>query len=230
MLLYTPVGYALFDTWPVGMKQQGGNMQKVIVKRYTRESAQCKNLSCGSNLGFMDIELGESILDLGCGRGNETIEAARLAGRSGRAVGLDITPAMIDQAKVQAAGTGFQNIDFVHGDIENLPFEDMSFHAVMSNCVINHARSKEAVYKEIYRVLKNNGRFVISDAVTRDPLPESVKNDPQAWADCFGGAVTESEYMDSIKASGFDNVTVLHRREYIKNGYDFISLTILARK
>ena len=205
-------------------------MQKVIVKRYTKESAKCSNLSCGSNLGFMDIELGEYVLDLGCGRGSETIEAARLAGQKGKAIGLDITPAMIIQAKAQAAAVGVQNIDFVHGDIESLPFEDMTFHAVMSNCVMNHARSKKAAYKEIHRVLKTGGRFVISDAVTKDPLPDFVKNDPQAWADCFGGAVTEKEYLDSIQDAGFEEVTLLHRREYIKNGYDFISLTILARK
>jgi len=205
-------------------------MQKVIVKRYTKESAKCSNLSCGSNLGFMDIELGEYVLDLGCGRGSETIEAARLAGQKGKAIGLDITPAMIIQAKAQAAAVGVQNIDFVHGDIESLPFEDMTFHAVMSNCVMNHARSKKAAYKEIHRVLKTGGRFVISDAVTKDPLPDFVKNDPQAWADCFGGAVTEKEYLDSIQDAGFEEVTLLHRREYIKNGYDFISLTILACK
>jgi len=205
-------------------------MQKVIVKRYTKESAKCSNLSCGSNLGFMDIELGEFVLDLGCGRGNETIEAARLAGQNGKAVGLDITPSMIIQARSQAHYAGIRNIDFVHGDIENLPFDDMAFHAVMSNCVMNHARSKKTAYKEIHRVLKTGGRFVISDAVTKEPLPDSVKNDPQAWADCFGGAITEKEYMDSIQAAGFETVTILHRREYLKNGYDFISLTILARK
>lgn len=205
-------------------------MQKTIVKRYTKESAKCSDLSCGSNLGFMDIELGESVLDLGCGRGNETIEAARLAGQNGKAVGLDITPAMILQARAQANHAGIPNIDFVHGDIENLPFEDMTFHAVLSNCVINHARSKKAAYKEIHRVLKPGGRFVISDAVTKDPLPDSVKNDPQAWADCFGGAITEMEYLDSIQDAGFEQVKILHRREYVKNGYDFISLTILASK
>lgn len=137
---------------------------------------------------------------------------------------------MILQAKAQAASVGTKNIDFVHGNIEDLPFEDMTFHAVMSNCVINHARSKTAVYKEIHRVLKPGGRFVISDAVTKEPLPDSVKNDPQAWADCYGGSVTEQEYLDSIQSAGFEQVNILHRREYIKNGYDFISLTILAHK
>lgn len=205
-------------------------MHKAIVKRYTKESTMCSNLSCGSNLAYMDIELGEYVLDLGCGRGSETIEAARLAGQSGKAVGLDITPSMILQAKAQALSVGTKNIDFVHGDIENLPFEDMTFHAVMSNCVINHARSKKTVYKEIHRILKPGGRFVISDAVTKESLPESVKNDPQAWADCYGGAVTEQEYLDSIHAAGFEKVNILHRREYLKNGYDFISLTILAYK
>ncbi|MPM98455.1 hypothetical protein SDC9_145643 [bioreactor metagenome] len=86
------------------------------------------------------------------------------------------------------------------------------------------------VYGEIYRILKDGGRFVISDAVTKDPLPEDVKNDPEAWAQCYGGAITEQEYLGSISDSGFDKIKVLNRREYIKNAFDFISLTILAEK
>lgn len=201
-----------------------------IQARYTKESGNSCNLSCGSNLDFLKIIPGENILDLGCGRGTETIQAAMLTGPEGKAVGLDITQAMIDAAHSNAEGIGVSNVWFIKGDIENLPFEDAAFDAVMSNCVINHAKSKKKVYSEIYRVLKQGGRFVISDAVTKTPLPPEVKNDPEAWAQCFGGAVTEKEYLDSIISSGFNNIEVLKRREYDKNGYDFISLTIMATK
>ncbi len=205
-------------------------MQQKISERYTKEAASCSNLSCGNNLEALNIVQGESILDLGCGRGTDTLEAARRTGSGGHAVGLDLTSAMVVKATENAMDAGFTNASFVRGDIEKLPFADERFDAVISNCVINHARDKARVYREIYRVLRPNGRFVVSDAVTKEPLPESVKNDPEAWADCFGGAVTEQAYLESIRASGFDSVDILKRREYVKNGYDFISLTIRAVK
>ncbi len=201
-----------------------------IIDRYTEESSSSCNLSCGSNIGFLNIKPGENILDLGCGRGEDTIQAAIYTGPEGKVVGMDITQAMIDAAHVNADGIGVSNAWFIKGDIEKLPFEDSVFDAVMSNCVINHAKNKNRVYNEIYRVLKYGGRFVISDAVTKHPLPPEVKNDAEAWAQCFGGAITEDEYLDSIKSAGFCDVNILKRREYLKNGYDFISLTLMATK
>jgi ubiquinone/menaquinone biosynthesis C-methylase UbiE len=205
-------------------------MIEEIQKRYTVEADKNDNLSCGNNIAFLNITPGECILDLGCGCGNETLDAARLAGPEGMSYGLDMTDAMLVKAASLAQTMGLSNAKFVKGNIEELPFEDGSFNAVMSNCVINHARDKAKVYREIYRVLKEGGRFVISDAVTKDPLPDEVKNDPEAWADCYGGAVTEQEYLDGIRSSGFDRINILKRREYVKNTYDFISLTILAEK
>ena len=204
-------------------------MQNVIQARYAKESSSC-NLGCGSNIDLLAIKPGETILDLGCGSGAEAIAAARRAGPAGMAAGLDITPEMIEAACMNAKEAGITNIKFIFGDIQNLPFEDSTFDAVMSNCVINHAKDKNKVYREIMRVLKNGGRFVVSDAVTKEVLPPEIKNDPEAWAQCFGGAVTQSEYEQSILASGFEKFEVLSRREYKKNGYDFISLTIKATK
>lgn len=205
-------------------------MENEIQSRYTKESGNCSNLSCGSNLDLLNIVQGETILDLGCGRGNETIQAAILTGVDGKAIGLDITQAMIDTAHVNAEGIGVSNAWFIKGDIESLPFDEAVFDAVISNCVINHAKSKKKVFCEIFRVLKKGGRFVISDAVSKKPLPPEVKNDPEAWAQCFGGAVTEKEYLDSITSSGFTTIEILKRREYIKNGYEFISLTLRGEK
>ncbi len=222
--IITPRGYIIF----------GGDLQEFMINeiqtRYTKESTGSCNLSCGSNLDFLKIIPGEIVLDLGCGRGSETIQAAMQTGPKGTAIGLDLTQAMVDTAIANAKEAGVSNASFIQGDIEKLPFENDKFNAVISNCVINHAKDKSAVYSEIFRVLKNGGRFVISDAVTKNPLPPEVKNDPEAWAACFGGAVTEGEYLESIKSSGFSNIDILKRREYLKNEYEFISLTIMAIK
>ena len=205
-------------------------LHEKITKRYEAESEQCCPLGCGSALDEISVRRGESILDLGCGRGEDTIEAARLAGPEGMAVGLDLTEAMIEKAIALATRKGVRNALFAQGDIEKLPFRDKAFDGVMSNCVINHAKDKGRVYREIQRVLKPGGRFVVSDAVTKYPLPARVKDDPEAWAQCFGGAITEEEYLESILIAGFGKVEILNRREYLKNGYDFISLTIKAVK
>jgi ubiquinone/menaquinone biosynthesis C-methylase UbiE len=205
-------------------------MNDKIIERYTEESSATCNLSCGNNLDILQIKPRESILDLGCGRGEETIKAAKLTGSDGFAVGLDITPSMIHVAKDNAKTMGIENAKFVTGDIENLPFEDEFFDATISNCVINHAKSKETVFSEIFRVLKYGGRFVISDAVTKIALPQKIKDDPEAIAQCFGGALTESEYIDIISSAGFSNIKIVKRREYVKNGYDFISITVIAIK
>lgn len=222
MLLYTQGGYNAMD--------ESLEIKTEIQKRYTEESKNSCNLSCGNNLDFLQIKKGDIILDLGCGRGEDTIQASLLTGPKGIAHGLDLTEAMIDKARVHATELGTKNVIFTQGDIEALSYEDEIFNSVMSSCVINHAKSKVQVYKEIYRVLKSGGKFVISDAVTKYPLPEEVKNDPEAWAQCYGGSITEEEYLESIKSAGFDNIEILKRREYLKNGYDFISLTLLAYK
>lgn len=205
-------------------------LHEKIVERYKEESSQACILSCGTTLQELQIKPGDVILDLGCGRGEETIEAAGMAGPDGMAVGLDLTEEMVGQAVANAVKAKRKNASFIQGDIENLPFEAGVFDGVTSNCVINHARDKSRVYREIHRVLKPEGRFVVSDAVTKYPLPTEVKNDEDAWAQCFGGAITEEEYLESILTAGFRRIEILNRREYQKNGYDFISLTIKAVK
>lgn len=210
-------------------------MHEQIQIRYTKESQTGSNLSCGGTIDFAEIRPGEIVLDLGCGRGRETFMAATLAGPSGKAFGLDLTQAMVDLARRTAGESadvqaGRIQVEFVQGDIETLPFPDQAFDVVISSCVINHARDKQRVYREIHRILRPGGRFVIADAVTKEPLPEAVKADPQAWADCYGGAVTREEYLASIAAAGFPDVLVLASREYQKNGFDFMSLTLSGVK
>lgn len=206
------------------------SLENAITNRYSEESKTCDSLSCGDNFSFLNIEKGEIVLDLGCGRGKDTIRAAEQTGKSGFAIGLDLTAEMVEKAKQNAFEQDVVNVSFTMGNIENLPFENDYFNKVLSNCVINHAKDKKKVYSDIYRILKVGGSFVISDAVTKYPLPNEIKNSETAWAECFGGAVTEEEYMESIQNAGFDNIQIMKRREYLKNGYDFISLTIKGNK
>jgi len=212
------------------MNAKESQLHQGIVDRYEEEAASCCTLGCGSTLDALEISPGERILDLGCGRGEDTLQAAHLVGPGGLSTGLDLTAAMVAKARENGAAACISNAVFVQGDIEDLPFSDSSFDGVMSNCVINHAPDKLKVYREIRRVLCPGGRFVVADAVTKYPLPTEVKDDPEAWAQCYGGAVTETEYLEAIQTAGFSVIYILNRREYIKNGYDFISLTIKAVK
>jgi len=200
-----------------------------IVKRYTSEDEK-SNLSCGGNITFLDLHPGEKVLDLGCGRGEETLQAATLVGGDGFAWGLDITPKMIEKAQERADQVAIKNVVFIISSMEKIPVEDASLDAVLSNCAINHAEDKVAVYREIHRILKSGGRFVVSDIMTETPLPSEIKKDPEAVAACFGGAITVKEYEEALLAAGFDRIEICKERRYVKNGYEMISRTFQGKK
>lgn len=200
-----------------------------IVKRYTEEDGNA-NLSCGGNIDYLKLKSGEKVLDLGCGRGNETFQAAERVGRQGLAWGLDITPKMIEAARVRAENEQIQNVCFILSSMDHIPLEDESLDAVISNCAINHVEDKAAVYREIFRVLKAGGRFVVSDIMTDEPLPQDIKADPEAVAACFGGAITVQEYETALISTGFNQIEVYKERRYLKNGYEMISRTFQGNK
>lgn len=200
-----------------------------IVKRYTAEDEN-SNLSCGGNITFLDLHPGEKVLDLGCGRGEETLQAATLVGGDGFAWGLDITPKMIERAQESADQVSSKNVAFLLSSMEEIPIGDESLDAVLSNCAINHVEDKVAVYREIHRLLKSGGRFVVSDIMTETPLPSKIKQDPEAVAACFGGAITVKEYEEVLVSAGFDRIEILKERRYVKNGYEMISRTFQGRK
>ena len=200
-----------------------------IVKRYTVEDEN-SNLSCGGNITFLDLHPGEKVLDLGCGRGGETLQAATLVGEDGFAWGLDITPKMIERAQERADQGSIKNVVFLLSSMEKIPLEDASLDAVLSNCAINHVEDKVAVYREIHRTLKSGGRFVVSDIMTDTPLPSEIKQDPEAVAACFGGAITVREYEKALVSAGFDRIEIFKERRYIKNGYEMISRTFQGKK
>lgn len=200
-----------------------------IIKRYSEEDKN-SNLSCGKNITFLDLHSGEKVLDLGCGRGEETLQAATLVGADGFAWGVDITPKMIERAQERAEQVSLKNVGFLLSSMEKIPLEDASLDAVLSNCAINHVDDKVSVYREIHRLLKSGGRFVVSDIMTETPLPSEIKQDQEAVAACFGGAITVEEYDKVLAASGFDKIKICKERRYIKNGYEMISRTFRGEK
>lgn len=205
-------------------------LDAAVEQRYGGLANACCSLSCGQALELAAPAAGEVFVDLGCGRGQDVIRAAGRVGAQGQAIGIDRTKAMIDKAR-SAVPPFLTNVRFVCCDLAALDIADGSANVVISNCTINHAADKEAVYREILRVLAPGGRFVVSDVIAEHELPESVRNDPAAWAACYGGAIPEADYLDAIRRAGFAGVEVLHRSEpYEKGGVMVRSLTIRGRR
>lgn len=145
--------------------------------------------------------------------------AAKRVGPRGKAIGVDMTPDMIELAEKGARDMGLENVEFRLGDIEELPVEDRSVDVIISNCVINLAPDKDKVFKEAYRVLKPGGRLLVSDIVTDGPLPKAIKDDPDAWAGCVAGALDERIYVTKIRDAGFKDVKVVSKRPFMKLVY-----------
>ncbi len=163
-------------------------------------------LGCGLPTRHADIRPGETVLDLGSGAGIDAFLAARAVGPSGRVIGVDFTPEMIERARANAATGGHGNVDFRQGDIEDLPVDAGSVDLVLSNCVLNLVPDKARAFAEIHRVLRPGGRFVISDVVSFGPVPERVRTDMALWAGCVAGAMDRDGYLDLIRAAGFADV------------------------
>jgi len=168
-------------------------------------------LGCGNPVAMAGIVEGETVLDLGSGGGIDVFLAARLAGSSGRVIGVDMTAEMLERAEANAARAGLENIEFRQGLIEALPVEDTTVDVIISNCVINLAPDKARVFAEAFRVLRPGGRLVVSDMVTSSTLPDEVRDDLGSWASCVGGAIPQDDYLAVIADAGFTGVEVLKR-------------------
>jgi len=171
-------------------------------------------LGCGNPTAIADLKAGEVVLDLGSGAGVDVFLAANKVGPTGRVIGVDMTEEMVDKAKNIAIEHGYHNVEFRLGEIENLPVEDESVGAIISNCVINLSPDKSKVFQEAYRVLKPEGRLTVSDIVSEETLPAEIKNNLDAWAGCIAGALEQREYLRKIKKAGFENVQVLSSKEF----------------
>ena len=166
-------------------------------------------LGCGNPVALASLREGETVLDLGSGAGFDSFLAANKVGQKGKVIGVDMTPEMIDKAKENARKGSYGNVEFRLGEIEKLPVLDNSINAVISNCVINLSPDKAKVFREAFRVLKPGGRFMISDIVLLKELPASIKESIEAYIGCLSGAVMKDEYLEKIKAAGFQDVQVI---------------------
>jgi ubiquinone/menaquinone biosynthesis C-methylase UbiE len=169
------------------------------------------SLGCGNPLAIAEIQPGEVVLDLGSGGGIDCFLAARQVGPEGKVIGLDMTTEMIKLARNNAKKMGATNVDFRYGEMEDIPLPDSSVDAVISNCVINLSPDKDAVFSEVYRVLKPGGRMSVSDIVVDGQLPQAIRQSLDSWAGCIAGALDESDYLGKIEAAGFQEVEVLSR-------------------
>ena len=179
-------------------------------------------LSCGNPLAFGYIGEGDIVLDLGSGAGKDVFLAAPKVGKTGRVIGVDMTPEMLELARRNAERfretTGLTNVEFRQGHIEQLPLEEASIDLAISNCVINLSPDKAQVFREVHRVLRPGGRMIVSDIVLNRPLPESARNDGDLYAACIAGALSREDYLQAIRDAGFEMIEILSDQTYSASG------------
>ena len=204
---------------------------KEINSRYSElaESECC--LSCGGAINYAKPLTGEICVDLGSGRGTDVLRMAESVGETGFVYGIDISDGMLKKAQQNADKLKVTNVNFLRCELEKLELPDRVADLVISNCTINHAADKQAVWNEIYRILKKGGRFVISDIYSTTTVPDEYKNDPVAIAECWAGSVTREEYLMQLEKAGFSSVNIIEESApYDKGKIKVASWTIAAKK
>lgn len=199
--------------------------------RYSKLAETSCCLSCGGAINHSKIAVGETCVDLGSGRGTDALRMAESVGPEGFVYGIDISEGMLKKAGKNAEKLGVKNVSFIKSNLETLPLEDASVDLVISNCTINHADNKQTVWNEIFRILKQGGRFVVSDIYSSEPVPDEYKNDPAAVAECWAGSVTRELYAEQLHTAGFIDVHILEESDpYPKGAIEVASWTILGIK
>ncbi len=171
-------------------------------------------LGCGNPVALAELRPGDTVLDLGSGGGFDCFLAARAVGETGRVIGIDMTPEMLERARANARKGGYENVEFRQGEIEALPVDDASVDVIISNCVINLSPDKPRVFAEAFRVLKPGGKLFVSDLVLLRKLPGFVSRSMAAYAGCVAGALLRDDYLDAIRGAGFQDVDVLGESPY----------------
>jgi len=204
---------------------------KEINSRYTELAQSDCCLSCGGAINYAEPFAGEVCVDLGSGRGTDVLRMAESVGETGFVYGIDISDGMLEKARQNAAKFKVTNVRFVKSELEKLEIPDKVADLVISNCTLNHADDKQAVWNEIYRILKNGGRFVISDIYSTTPVPDEYRKDPVAVAECWAGSVTREEYLKQLEIAGFSTIDIIEESApYSKGKIKVASWTIAAKK
>ena len=178
------------------------------------ESALRASLGCGNPTALAELKPGETVLDLGSGGGIDVLLSARRVGPTGKAYGLDMTDEMLALAHENQRKSGLTNVEFLKGEIENIPLPDNSVDVIISNCVINLSGDKDRVLREAFRVLKPGGRFAISDVVVRGDVPPEVRQSMELWVGCVAGALEDYQYIAKLAKAGFDKIDIEPTRVY----------------
>lgn len=181
------------------------------------EEALRASLGCGNPTALAKLRPGETVLDLGSGGGIDVLLSARRVGPTGKVYGLDMTDEMLALAEQNKTKSGLTNVEFLKGEIENIPLPTNTVDVIVSNCVINLSGDKDRVLREAYRVLKPGGRFAVSDVVVRGDVPQEVRKSIELWVGCIAGALSETEYKDRLAAAGFESIDIETTRVYDVN-------------
>lgn len=188
------------------------------------EDALKASLGCGNPTALAQLNAGETVLDLGSGGGIDVLLSARRVGPAGKAYGLDMTDDMLALARENQRKSGIENVEFLKGEIENIPLPDNTVDVVISNCVINLSGDKDRVLSEAFRVLKPGGRFAVSDVVVRGQVPVEIRRNIELWVGCVAGAMQDSEYIDKLAKAGFTAVEIEPTRVYdIEDARQFLN-------
>ncbi len=188
------------------------------------DAALRASLGCGNPTALASLQPGETVLDLGSGGGIDVLLSARRVSPGGKAYGLDMTDDMLALARENQAKAGVTNVEFLKGEIENIPLPDNSVDVVISNCVINLSADKDRVLREAFRVLKPGGRFAVSDVVVHGEVPSEVRKSVELWIGCIAGALQDSEYESKLAAAGFENIGIEPTRVYdIEDARQFLN-------
>lgn len=225
-----------YDTNNISKKQMSSiiGYNDIELKSIPEESIL--GLGCGAPLNFVDLKRGEIVVDLGSGAGIDAFLASKLVGKEGKVIGIDMTDEMLEKARKTSITNNYNNnVEFRKGDIEEkIPIEDNSVDVVISNCVINLTSNKTNTFKEIYRILKKNGkaRIIISDLITTKEISKDDINTTN-WCSCIDGALTKENYLQSIKDAGFQNIQVLNEKTYtdenhFSDGRKIVSIIVKA--
>jgi SAM-dependent methyltransferase len=195
------------------------------------EGESAVSYGCGDPITLASLQPGQVVLDLGSGAGLDCFFAAKKVGETGKVIGVDMTPEMIERARSSAKRLNLDNVEFRQGYLEDLPVDANSVDAIISNCVINLSPDKSKVFAEAFRVLKPGGKLAVSDIVTDGPLPEAVKQSLSAWAGCVAGAVEAKDYIGMMQAVGFADVSVspvFFDKETVDSALDEMKLDVAA--